>query len=156
MAEHPPAKVTIYTDGSCKGNPGPGGWGAWLSFGDHQREIFGGEAATTNNRMELTAVIQALSALKRPCAIDLYTDSEYVRQGITQWIIGWKARGWLTSSRKPVKNVDLWQALDELAEVHEVRWHWVKGHNGHAGNERADALANLGASRAAGRTQGTA
>lgn len=144
-------RVTIYTDGACKGNPGPGGWGAWLQFGEHERELFGGERATTNNRMELTAVIQALSALKRPCAIDLYTDSEYVRQGITTWIKGWKARGWKTADRKPVKNIDLWQALDELAAVHTVQWHWVKGHNGDVGNERADELANRGAAQAGAR-----
>ncbi len=144
-------RVTIYTDGACKGNPGPGGWGAWLQFGEHERELFGGERATTNNRMELTAVIQALSALKRPCAIDLYTDSEYVRQGITTWIKGWKARGWKTADRKPVKNIDLWQALDELAAAHTVQWHWVKGHNGDVGNERADELANRGAAQAGAR-----
>ena len=136
--------VTIYTDGACKGNPGPGGWGAWLRHGEHQRELFGGERATTNNRMELTAVIQALSALKRPCSVDLYTDSEYVRQGITSWIRGWKARGWRTADRKPVKNIDLWMALDERVAQHDVRWHWVKGHNGDEGNEKADQLANLG------------
>lgn len=144
-------RVTIYTDGACKGNPGPGGWGAWMRFGEHERELFGGERATTNNRMELTAVIQALSALKRPCAIDLYTDSEYVRQGITSWIKGWKARGWKTADRKPVKNIDLWQALDELAAAHAVQWHWVKGHNGDVGNERADELANRGAAQAGAR-----
>lgn len=143
-----PDRVIIYTDGACKGNPGPGGWGAWLRFGEHERELFGGERSTTNNRMELTAVIQALSALKRPCAIDIYTDSEYVRQGITSWITGWKARGWRTADRKPVKNIDLWQALDELAAAHSVKWHWVKGHNGDIGNERADELANRGAAQA--------
>ncbi len=143
-------RVVIYTDGACKGNPGPGGWGAWLRFGGHERELFGGERTTTNNRMELTAVIQALSALKRPCAIDLYTDSEYVRQGITNWIRGWKVRGWKTADRKPVKNIDLWQALDELAAAHQVQWHWVKGHAGDVGNERADALANRGAAQAGG------
>jgi ribonuclease HI len=144
-------RVLIYTDGACKGNPGPGGWGAWLRYGEHERELFGGERNTTNNRMELTAVIQALSSLKRPCAIDIYTDSEYVRQGITTWIRGWKARGWKTSDKKPVKNIDLWQALDELAAAHQVQWHWVKGHNGDVGNERADALANRGATQAGGR-----
>jgi ribonuclease HI len=137
-------RVLIYTDGACKGNPGPGGWGAWLRYGEHERELFGGERSTTNNRMELTAVIQALASLKRPCAIDLYTDSEYVRQGITAWIGAWKARGWKTADRKPVKNIDLWQALDELAATHRVQWHWVKGHNGDVGNERADGLANRG------------
>ena len=141
-------RVVIYTDGACKGNPGPGGWGAWMRFGEHERELFGGERTTTNNRMELTAVIQALSALKRPCVIDLYTDSEYVRQGITSWIRGWKQRGWKTADRKPVKNIDLWQTLDALAAGHQVHWHWVKGHNGDIGNERADALANQGAARA--------
>jgi ribonuclease HI len=141
-------RVLVYTDGACKGNPGPGGWGAWLRYGEHERELFGGERNTTNNRMELTAVIQALTSLKRPCAVDVYTDSEYVRQGITSWIGGWKARGWKTADRKPVKNVDLWQALDDLAAAHEVRWHWVKGHNGDAGNERADALANRGVAQA--------
>ncbi|NBO76601.1 MAG: ribonuclease HI, partial [Betaproteobacteria bacterium] len=114
-------RVLIYTDGACKGNPGPGGWGAWLRYGEHERELFGGERNTTNNRMELTAVIQALTSLKRPCAVDVYTDSEYVRQGITAWIRGWKARGWKTADRKPVKNVDLWQALDSLAAAHEVQ-----------------------------------
>ena len=137
-------KVLIYTDGACKGNPGPGGWGAWLRSGDHSRELWGGEAATTNNRMELTAVIEALSALKQHCRVDLFTDSEYVRNGITTWIQGWKARGWKTADRKPVKNTDLWLKLDELAAVHDVRWHWVRGHTGDEGNERADALANRG------------
>ena len=141
-------RVLIYTDGACKGNPGPGGWGAWLRYGQHERELFGGEPVTTNNRMELTAVIQALASLKRPCAVDLYTDSEYVRQGITSWIRGWKARGWKTADRKPVKNIDLWQTLDGLAASHEVSWHWVKGHNGDVGNERADALANRGVAQA--------
>ncbi len=141
-------RVLIYTDGACKGNPGPGGWGAWLRYGQHERELFGGERVTTNNRMELTAVIQALASLKRPCAVDLYTDSEYVRQGITSWIRGWKARGWKTADRKPVKNIDLWQTLDGLAASHEVSWHWVKGHNGDVGNERADALANRGVAQA--------
>jgi ribonuclease HI len=141
-------RVLIYTDGACKGNPGPGGWGAWLRYGLHERELFGGEPVTTNNRMELTAVIQALASLKRPCAVDLYTDSEYVRQGITSWIRGWKARGWKTADRKPVKNIDLWQTLDGLAAAHEVSWHWVKGHNGDVGNERADALANRGVAQA--------
>lgn len=139
------ARVTVYTDGACKGNPGPGGWGAWLRFGEHEKELFGGEPSTTNNRMELTAVIQALSALKRSCEVDVYTDSEYVRNGITTWIRGWKSRGWRTADRKPVKNMDLWMALDELAAAHAVKWHWVKGHNGDIGNERADELANRGA-----------
>jgi ribonuclease HI len=134
----------IYTDGACKGNPGPGGWGAWLRSGDHEREMFGGETLTTNNRMELTAVIQALSALKKPCTVELYTDSQYVRQGITEWIHNWKRRGWQTSDKKPVKNADLWQQLDAVAAQHDVRWHWVKGHAGDVGNEKADALANAG------------
>ena len=137
-------EVIIYTDGACKGNPGPGGWGAWLVSGEHQRELWGGEAQTTNNRMELTAVIEALAALKARSRVTLYLDSEYVRQGITSWIHNWKRRGWLTADRKPVRNVDLWQRLDELARSHEIAWHWVKGHAGLEGNERADALANRG------------
>jgi ribonuclease HI len=136
--------VTLYTDGACKGNPGPGGWGAWLKAGQAERELFGGERNTTNNRMELTAVIQGLSVLTRPCAVTVYTDSEYVRNGITTWIHGWRTRGWLTADRKPVKNVDLWQKLDALAQQHRVDWRWVKGHSGDPGNERADALANRG------------
>lgn len=136
--------VTVYTDGACKGNPGPGGWGVWLQWGDHEREMCGGAEKTTNNRMELTAVIEALSALKRSCVVDLHTDSEYVRQGITTWIHGWKRRGWRTADGKPVKNMELWTALDAAASRHTVRWHWVKGHSGHPGNERADALANQG------------
>jgi len=143
-------RVLIYTDGACKGNPGQGGWGAWLRYGSHERELFGGEPSTTNNRMELTAVIQALSFLKRPCAVEIYTDSQYVRQGITSWILGWKARGWKTADRKPVKNIDLWQRLDALAAAHQVSWHWVKGHNGDVGNERADELANRGVAKADG------
>jgi len=139
-------EVTIYTDGACKGNPGPGGWGALLRAGQAERELFGGEAATTNNRMELRAVIEALSALKRPCRVRLYLDSEYVRKGITEWIPGWKARGWKTASRQPVKNADLWRELDELVHGrgHQIDWHWVRGHAGDPGNERADALANRG------------
>ena len=141
--------VEIYTDGACKGNPGPGGWGVLMRSGSHQRELHGGEPSTTNNRMELTAVIQALRALKRPCQVSLYLDSEYVRKGITEWIHGWKARGWRTASRDPVKNVELWQALDALVSGggHRIEWHWVKGHAGHPGNERADELANLGAAQ---------
>jgi ribonuclease HI len=137
-------RVTIYTDGACRGNPGPGGWGALLRFVGTERELCGGEASTTNNRMELTAAIQALEALKRRCAVDLYTDSKYVKDGITQWLDGWKMRGWRTAARKPVKNKDLWQTLDTLAGYHDVTWHWVKGHAGHTGNERADMLANKG------------
>jgi ribonuclease HI len=136
--------VKIFTDGACKGNPGPGGWGALLQSGRHERELFGGEAHTTNNRMELTAVIRALGALTRRSHVELYTDSEYVKNGITEWLPNWKRRGWKTADRKPVKNVDLWQALDAAAARHEVRWHWVRGHAGHPENERADALANRG------------
>ena len=137
--------VTVYTDGACKGNPGPGGWGAWLATGDHDKELCGGEALTTNNRMELTAVIEALASLKRSCEVTIHTDSEYVRKGITEWIHGWKQRGWKTADRKPVKNAELWQRLDALRALHTVHWRWVKGHSGNAGNERADALANRGA-----------
>jgi ribonuclease HI len=136
--------VRIYTDGACKGNPGPGGWGALLRWGAHERELFGGERETTNNRMELTAVIRALEALKRRSRVEVYTDSEYVKNGITEWLPAWKRRGWKTADRKPVKNVDLWQVLDALAAKHDVHWHWVRGHAGHAENERADALANRG------------
>ncbi|MEL6300859.1 MAG: ribonuclease HI [Pseudomonadota bacterium] len=136
--------VTIYTDGACRGNPGPGGWGALLRYGDNEREIKGGELETTNNRMELTAAIEALRALRRRCVVDLYTDSTYVREGITKWLTNWKARGWKTAAKKPVKNQDLWMALDEMTGNHEVRWHWVKGHAGDPGNEAADMLANQG------------
>ena len=136
--------VTIYTDGACKGNPGPGGWGAWLAYGAHEKELWGGEPLTTNNRMELTAVIQALASLKRSSRVALYTDSEYVRNGITTWIHGWKQRGWKTADKKPVKNAELWQRLDALRNLHHVEWRWVKGHSGDPGNERADALANRG------------
>jgi ribonuclease HI len=136
--------VLIYTDGACSGNPGPGGWGAVLISGGHERELSGGEPQTTNNRMELMAAIMALEALKRPCKVDLHTDSQYVRQGITEWLRGWKARGWLTADKKPVKNDDLWRRLDEARARHEVQWHWVKGHAGHPLNERADALARAG------------
>ena len=136
--------VTIYTDGACKGNPGPGGWGAWLSYNGKQKDLFGGERNTTNNRMELTAVIRALEALTRPCQVELHTDSKYVQQGISTWIHGWKRNGWRTADKKPVKNDDLWKRLDELAQQHEIDWRWVKGHAGDAGNERADALANQG------------
>ena len=139
-------QVTIYTDGACKGNPGPGGWGVWLKSGTHERELCGGEAQTTNNRMELMAVIEALSALKRPCHVILHLDSEYVRKGITEWIHGWKAKGWITAAKQPVKNADLWQRLDALVASggHSIEWKWVKGHAGDPGNERADALANQG------------
>ena len=136
--------INVYTDGACKGNPGPGGWGAVLEFDGKEREMYGGEPATTNNRMELTAVIEALSALTRPCRVVLHTDSQYVQKGITEWITGWKARGWKTAAKEPVKNVDLWRKLDEVVRGHEIRWVWVKGHAGHDGNERADALANKG------------
>lgn len=136
--------VEIYTDGACKGNPGPGGWGAWLRSGDHERELWGGEAQTTNNRMELTAVIESLAALKTPCHVTLHLDSEYVRNGITSWIHNWKRRGWRTASNQAVKNVDLWQKLDAVTQVHKIDWRWVKGHAGNEGNERADALANRG------------
>ncbi len=137
-------EVIIYTDGACKGNPGPGGWGAWLKSGEHVKEMCGGERLTTNNRMELTAPIEALASLKQTCAVTIYTDSQYLRNGISTWIHGWKARGWKTADHKPVKNIDLWQRLDALAQQHQVRWHWVKAHAGDVGNERADALANRG------------
>jgi ribonuclease HI len=140
-------KIIIYTDGACKGNPGPGGWGAILrSTGQAEKELFGGELLTTNNRMEMTAVIEALSALKRPCNIALYIDSKYVLQGITEWLPGWKAKGWKTAAKQPVKNVDLWKKLDALVNSggHTIEWCWVKGHAGDPGNERADALANMG------------
>ncbi len=136
------AVVEIHSDGACRGNPGPGGWGAVLSTGRHCRELSGAEAATTNNRMELTAAVEALKALKRPCRVRLYTDSTYVQRGITEWLERWKRNGWRTADRKPVRNQDLWQALDEAASRHDIDWHWVKGHAGNAGNERADRLAN--------------
>ena len=138
------SEVVIYADGACRGNPGPGGWGAWLKSGAHEREMFGGERLTTNNRMELTAVIEALASLKRTCTVTVYTDSVYVKDGITKWIHGWKTRGWTTADRKPVKNVELWQRLDTLNAAHKVTWRWVKGHSGDPGNERADRLANQG------------
>jgi ribonuclease HI len=144
MSALPPESVEIFTDGACSGNPGPGGWGAILRFRGVERELKGGEAQTTNNRMEMTAVLEALNALRRPCAIDLYTDSEYVKKGMTEWLRGWKARGWKTADKKPVKNDDLWKALDEAAARHRISWHWVKGHAGHPENERADALARQG------------
>lgn len=139
--------VVVYADGACKGNPGPGGWGVWISMGEHSKELCGGELMTTNNRMELTAVIRALEALKRTCDVRIYTDSVYVQKGMTEWIEGWKARGWRTADKKPVKNDDLWQQLDALAQAHAIEWLWVKGHAGDAGNERADALANQGVAK---------
>ena len=145
-------RVTIHTDGACSGNPGPGGWGVILQWGDHTKELHGGEPHTTNNRMELMAAITALETLKRPCVVDLHTDSQYLRQGITGWIHGWKRNGWRTADRKPVKNADLWQRLDAAATRHTVHWHWVRGHAGHDLNERADELARAGIAeiRAAG------
>jgi ribonuclease HI len=139
-----PTLVDIFTDGACKGNPGPGGWGALLRSGRHEKELFGGEPDTTNNRMELTAVIRALEALTRPARVRVHTDSTYVQQGISTWIHGWKRNGWKTKAKEPVKNADLWQALDAAAARHEIEWLWVKGHAGHPENERADALANKG------------
>ena len=136
--------IDVYTDGACKGNPGPGGWGALLRHGDHERELWGFDPATTNNRMELTAVIRALEALKHRCKVKLHTDSQYVQKGITEWITNWKKRGWKTADRRPVKNDDLWRELDALAAKHDIQWIWVKGHAGHDGNERADVLANKG------------
>ncbi len=138
------SRVEIYTDGACRGNPGVGGWGVLLRSGGRERELYGGEPATTNNRMELTAAIRALEALKRRCQVALYTDSQYVRHGITTWLKDWKRRNWRTSSRKPVKNQDLWLQLDTLAAKHDIEWHWVRGHDGHPENERADVLANRG------------
>jgi ribonuclease HI len=135
-------EVEVYTDGACRGNPGPGGWGAILRSGEHVREISGADAATTNNRMELSAVIGALQALKRRVQVKLYTDSQYVRQGVLEWLPGWKARGWKTADKRPVKNRDLWEVLDAEIIKHDIEWHWVKGHSGVPGNERADALAN--------------
>jgi ribonuclease HI len=137
-------KVEIWTDGACRGNPGPGGWGALLRYGDRERELWGGEDPSTNNRMELTAAIRALDALRAPCQVELHTDSEYVRRGITEWLPRWKQNGWRTADRKPVKNAELWQLLEQAAARHAVNWHWVRGHSGHPENERADALANRG------------
>jgi ribonuclease HI len=136
--------VEIFSDGACRGNPGPGGWGALLRFNEKEKELWGGEADTTNNRMELTAVIRALEALKRPSRARVFTDSQYVQKGISEWVHDWKRRDWRTAAKKPVKNVDLWKQLDELAALHDVEWHWVKGHAGHPENERADRLANKG------------
>lgn len=138
------SRVEIFTDGACRGNPGPGGWGALLRFGTEEKELFGGEPETTNNRMELTAVIEALAALKRPCEVKVTSDSTYVLKGIQEWMPNWKKRGWKTASKKPVKNVDLWQKLDALIGLHSIDWHWVKGHSGHRENEIADDLANRG------------
>ncbi len=140
----PAEVVRIYTDGACKGNPGPGGWGAILRADGKEKELFGGEAQTTNNRMEMTAVIRALEALKGPCEVEVYTDSQYVQKGISEWLPAWKRRGWRTADKKPVKNADLWKELERVAGAHRVTWHWVKGHAGHPENERADALANRG------------
>ena len=137
-------EVEIYTDGACRGNPGPGGWGVWLCAGGHEKEMFGGDVDTTNNRMELTAVIEALRVLKRPCRVVLHTDSQYVQKGITEWIHKWKERGWRTADKKLVKNVDLWMELDKATQCHDIQWRWVKGHAGHPGNEKADQLANRG------------
>lgn len=139
--------VEIFTDGACKGNPGPGGWGAVLRYGDNEKQIFGGEANTTNNRMELMAAIEALAVLKRACDVKLTTDSQYVRKGITEWMKNWKRNGWKTAAKQPVKNADLWQRLDEEVQRHNVQWHWVKGHSGHPENELADELANRGAEK---------
>ena len=136
--------IIIYTDGACKGNPGPGGWGAVLRSGEHEKHIHGGEKLTTNNRMEISAVIFALRALKQRSQVELWTDSQYVQKGVTEWLEGWKKRGWKTASKDPVKNADLWQELDALLPEHEISWHWVRGHDGHPGNELADALANKG------------
>ena len=136
--------IQIYTDGACRGNPGPGGWGALLKFGSKEKQLYGGEPLTTNNRMELRAVIEALSALKRPCNVSVTSDSTYVLKGINEWLPNWKKRGWLTSGKKPVKNEDLWKSLDSLKSVHNIEWHWVKGHSGHLENELVDQLANKG------------
>ena len=136
--------VVIYTDGACRGNPGPGGWGAYLKYGEHQKQLCGGEAETTNNRMELMGAIEALASLSQACSVTLYTDSTYVLKGITEWLPNWKARGWKTAAKKPVKNVDLWMRLDEQIQRHQIDWQWVKGHSGNLGNEMADQLANRG------------
>ena len=138
------ARVVIHTDGACSGNPGPGGWGAVLDYKDTRKDLHGGEPQSTNNRMELSAAIEALNALKRPCTVEMHVDSQYVKDGITKWIHGWKKNGWKTADKKPVKNVELWQALDDAIQRHEISWHWVKGHDGHPENERADELARLG------------
>jgi len=153
LSEHERHIVEIWTDGACKGNPGPGGWGALLRHGRHEKELCGGELDTTNNRMELMAVIEALKALKRPCHVVVHTDSQYVQKGMSEWLANWKRRGWITAARKPVRNADLWQLLDALVGTHQVEWRWVKGHAGDPGNERADALANKGVLRATKRTE---
>lgn len=145
-----PEAVEIFSDGACKGNPGRGGWGALLRYGSVEKEIFGGESSTTNNRMELTAVIRALEALRQPSKVRVHTDSQYVQKGISEWIVGWKKRGWKTADKQPVKNADLWRQLDALAAQHDIEWLWVKGHAGHDGNERADQLANKGCAAALG------
>jgi ribonuclease HI len=145
------AAVVIHTDGACSGNPGPGGWGAILDYNGTRKELHGGEKVTTNNRMELKAAIEALNALKRPCKVEMHVDSNYVKDGISKWIHGWKRNGWQTADKKPVKNVELWQALDEAIRRHEISWHWVKGHAGHPGNERADELARMGIAEIRGR-----
>jgi len=144
MTELPPTKVEMFTDGACSGNPGPGGWGCILRWKGQEKELCGGEPGTTNNRMEMMAVLQGLNSLKRTCLIDLYTDSQYVQKGVTEWLRGWKFRGWKTADNKPVKNEDLWRAMDEACARHKITWHWVKGHAGHPENERADALARKG------------
>jgi len=144
MSESTAERVVLYTDGACKGNPGPGGWGVLLEWGDHRKELCGGESETTNNRMEITAVIEGLRALSRPCQVLVVTDSVYVKDGVTKWMAGWKRNGWRTAAKKPVKNRDLWEVLDEELSSHTVDWEWVKGHAGHPGNERADELANAG------------
>ena len=143
--------VYLYTDGACKGNPGPGGWGVLMRYGRHEKELFGGEAQTTNNRMELSAVIEGLAALTRSCRVVICTDSQYVKNGMEKWIHGWKRNGWKTAAKQPVKNAELWQRLDELAAQHQIEWQWVRGHTGHPENERADELANRGAAQAAAR-----
>ena len=143
--------VQLFTDGACSGNPGPGGWGVILRYRGTEKELYGGETPTTNNRMEMMAVLSGLNALTRPCVVEVYTDSEYVKKGMTEWLRGWKARGWKTADKKPVKNDDLWKALDEAAGRHQVSWHWVRGHAGHPENERADELARRGAKEAAGK-----
>jgi ribonuclease HI len=141
-------KITIYTDGACSGNPGPGGWGAILTSGKHEKEIYGGEKDTTNNRMEMMAAIRALQSIKKPSEVDIYTDSAYLKDGVTKWLFNWKKNGWKTANKKPVKNMDLWQELDIALATHKIKWHWVKGHSGNVGNERADVLAVKGATEA--------